>query len=122
MSDKRVHTIDASGKILGRLAAEIAILLQGKHRPNYAPYLSSMDEVIVINTSKIKTTGKKGEQKRYYRHSGYLGGIKETIYKDEFSKDPNGVLRRAVYGMLPRNKLRVKMMRRLKLFKENAEN
>lgn len=116
------YTIDANNKVLGRLAAEIAILLQGKDMPNYAPYLENKGEVIVINTSKIKITGKKNEQKKYYRHSGYPGGIKEVVYKDVFTNDPNEVLRRAVYGMLPRNKLRVKTMRRLKLFKEDAKN
>ncbi len=122
MNLKRTYTIDASGKVLGRLAAEIAILLQGKNIPNYVPYLESKGEIIVINTAKIKITGKKNEQKKYYRHSGYPGGIKEVAYKDVFANDPNEVLRRAVYGMLPRNKLRSKIMRRLKLFKENAKN
>lgn len=121
MSDQKAYTIDASDKILGRLAADIAVLLQGKNMPNYVPYLNSAVEVTVINTSKLKIAGKKNEQKKYYRHSGYPGGIKETIYKDIFAKDPNEVLRRAVYGMLPRNKLRVKMMRKLKLYKYDKE-
>lgn len=118
MSNRKVYTIDATGKILGRLAAEISILLQGKHKASYSPHLNLGDEVMVINTSKIKITGKKNEQKKYYRHSGYLGGIKAVIYKDEFKKNPNRVLRKAIYGMLPDNKLRIKMMRRLKLYKE----
>lgn len=119
MIPKKTYTIDASGKILGRLSAEIAFLLQGKNLPGYVPYLDNGGEVTVINTSKLKVTGKKNEQKKYYRHSGYPGGLKEVAYKDIFSKDPNEVLRRAVYGMLPRNKLRSKMMRRLKLYQED---
>ena len=86
--------------------------------PSYVPYLDNGAEVIVINTSQLKVTGKKNEQKKYYRHSGYPGGLKEVAYKNIFSRDPNEVLRRAVYGMLPRNKLRAKMMKRLKLYKE----
>jgi len=121
MTPKKTHTIDASGKILGRLSSEIAFLLQGKNFPNYVPYLDNGGEIIVINTSKLKVTGRKNEQKKYYRHSGYPGGLKETVYKDMFSNDPNEVLRRAIYGMLPRNKLRIKMMRRLKLYKYDKE-
>lgn len=112
----KTYKIDATGRILGRLAAEIAILLRGKNKPNFAPHLDLGNNVIVINTSKIKITGKKTEQKKYYRHSGYPGGIKEITFKKLFAKDPNEVLRKAVYGMLPKNKLRAKMMRRLKLY------
>lgn len=115
------YTIDAAGKILGRLAAEVAVLLQGKHKPNFAPHLDTEDKVIVINTSKIKITGKKSEQKKYYRHSGYPGGIKEIKYKDLFAKDPDEVLRKAIYGMLPKNKLRAKMINRLILFKNDKD-
>ena len=122
MTPKKTYTIDASEKILGRLSSEIAFLLQGKNFPSYVPYLDSAVEVIVINTSRLKVTGKKNEQKKYYRHSGYPGGIKEVAYKDVFSRDPNEVLRKAVYGMLPGNKLRVKMMRRLKLYKKGQHD
>ncbi len=122
MTPRKTYTIDASGKILGRLSSEIAFLLQGKNLPGYVPYLDNGAEVIVINTSQLKVTGKKNEQKKYYRHSGYPGGLKEVAYKDIFSRDPNEVLRRAVYGMLPRNKLRAKMMKRLKLYKEGQHD
>ena len=118
---KETYTIDATNKILGRLAVETAILLQGKNKPNYTPYLDEGDEVTIINTSKIKVTGKKSEQKKYYRHSGYPGGIKEISYKKLFEKDSNEVLRKAIYGMLPRNKLRAKMMNRLKLYKHGED-
>lgn len=110
----KTYTIDATGKILGRLAAEIAILLQGKNKPDYSSHINREEEIVVINTSKIKTTGKKGEQKKYYRHSGYPGGLKEITYKELFTKDSNKILRKAVYGMLPKNKLRARMMKRLK--------
>ena len=117
----KTYTIDATGKILGRLAAEVAVLLQGKHKPNFVPHLDTGDKITVINTSKIKITGKKSEQKKYYRHSGYPGGIKEIKYKDLFAKDPDEVLRKAVYGMLPKNKLRAKMINRLILFKNDKD-
>lgn len=119
---KTNYTIDASGKILGRLAAEIAFLLQGKNEPDYAPQINKTEEIVIINTSKLRVSGKKNDQKKYHRHSGYPGGLKTEIYKDVFKKDPNEVLRRAIYGMLPKNKLRIKMMRKLKLFKENAKS
>jgi len=112
----KTYTIDASGKVLGRLAAEIAVLLRGKNKPDFSPHIDAGDTVVVINTSKIKITGKKAEQKKYYRHSGYVGGIKEISYKEFFKKNPNQVLKRAVYGMLPKNKLRAKMIKRLKLY------
>jgi len=116
---KKTYTIDATEKVLGRLAVEIAILLRGKDKPDYAPYLDMGQEVVVVNTSRIKVTGKKAESKKYYRHSGYPGGIKEITYKRLFARDPNEILRKAVYGMLPRNKLRAKMMKRLKLYKHD---
>lgn len=118
---KKTYTIDATGRVLGRLAAEIAILLRGKNRPDFVHHLDLGNSVIVTNTSKIRVTGKKAELKKYYRHSGYVGGIKEIKYKDLFNKDPNKVLRKAIYGMLPKNKLRAKMMKRLKLF-EHAKD
>lgn len=115
----KTHTIDATGKILGRLAVEIAILLRGKDKPEYAHHLDMGNTVVVINTSRIKVTGKKAESKKYQQHSGYPGGIKEITYKRLFARDPNEILRKAVYGMLPRNKLRAKMMKRLKLYKHD---
>ena len=113
---KETYTIDASGKIVGRLAAEVARILQGKHRPDYTPHLDIDEDVIVINTSELEISGRKADQKKYYRHSGYLGGIKNIVYKKLFAKDPNEVLRKAVYGMLPSNKLRSKRINRLKLY------
>lgn len=112
---RETRTIDASGRILGRLASEVATLLRGKHRPNFLPYLDTGDFVVVKNVSKLKITGKKMEEKKYFRHSGYLGGVRELPLKKLFQERPAEVLRRAVLGMLPKNKLRAKMIKRLKI-------
>lgn len=111
---RETHTIDATNKILGRLATQVAIFLQGKHKANFVPYKDMGDFVLVKNIKKIKFSGKKLEQKKYYRHSGYLGGLKETPLKKVFEETPDKVLRKAVYGMLPKNKLRAKRIKRLK--------
>lgn len=113
------HTIDASGKILGRLAVEAAVLLRGKNRSDFVPYLDRGEAVAVINTDKIKVTGRKLKQKIYYRHSGYPGGLKARRLEEMMVNDSREVVRQAVYGMLPKNKLRDKMIKRLKLYKEN---
>lgn len=112
---RETHTIDATGKILGRLASEIAILLRGKHKPDFAPYKDIGDFVIVKDINKIKLTGKKMEKKIYYHHTGYLGGLKEVALKRIFKKNPAEVLRKAVFGMLPKNKLRARQIKRLKI-------
>ena len=111
------HTIDATDKILGRLAVEIANLLRGKNKPSFVPYLDKGDEVVVVNTDKIKVTGRKMKQKIYYRHSGYPGGITATRLEEAMEKDSCQVVRKAVYGMLPKNKLRDKIIKKLKLYK-----
>ena len=116
------HTIDATGKILGRLAVEIANLLRGKGKPEFVSYLDVGDEVDVINTDKIKVTGQKLKNKMYYRHSGYPGGIKEINLEDSLKKDSREVIHKAVYGMLPKNKLRDKVIKKLKLFKREVIN
>lgn len=112
--DRETHTIDASGKVLGRLATQVAVLLRSKHRPDFVPYKDMGGFVIVKNVEKIKLTGKKREQKKYYHHSGYLGGLKEVPLEKIFKRDPGEILKRAVYGMLPKNKLRAKQIKRLK--------
>jgi large subunit ribosomal protein L13 len=112
--DRITHNIDASNKVLGRLATEIAILLRGKHKPDYAPHKDIGDFVVVKNAEKIKLTGKKIDQKIYYHHSGYLGGLKELPFKKLFEKNPGEVIKKAVFGMLPKNKLRAKLIKRLK--------
>jgi len=111
---RKTHTIDATGKVLGRLAAEIAVLLRGKYKPDFAPYKDEGDFVVVKNIGQLKFTGKKIDQKKYYHHSGYLGGLKEKSLKELLEKNPSEILKKAVWGMLPRNKLREKMIKRLK--------
>jgi len=111
---RQTQTIDAAGKILGRLATEIAVLLRGKGRSDFRPNQDSGDFVVVKNVDKIKVTGKKMEQKKYYHYSGYPGGMKETSLKKLFEKSPTEVLRKAVFGMLPKNKLRAEQIKRLK--------
>ena len=111
--ERKTHTVDATNKILGRLATEIAVLLRGKHKPDFYPNKDMGDFVIVKNFDKIKFTGKKFEQKIYYHHTGYLGGLKKTPLKKLFEKNPAEVLKKAVFGMLPKNKLRARQIKRL---------
>ncbi len=113
--ENKTHTIDASGQSLGRLAVRVALLLRGKYKPEFFPYKDMGDFVVIKNAGKIKFTGKKLEQKKYYHHTGYLGGLKEMPLKKLFEKDPGEVLRKAVFGMLPKNRLRAKMIKRLKI-------
>lgn len=108
--------IDADGQTLGRLASVIAVKLMGKDKPNYTPHVVCGDKVVVINSSKIKVTGKKMTDKIYYHHTGYPGGIKSIALKDKLIRDPNSVLFHAVAGMLPKNKLSREMMKNLKIF------
>jgi large subunit ribosomal protein L13 len=111
---KEVYTIDAEGKVLGRLASEIALILTGKKRPDFAPYKDFDITVIVKNVDKMKFTGKKLKQKKYFKHTGYIGHLKEVSLEELFKKNPQEVLRKAVYGMLPKNKLRKRRIKRLK--------
>ena len=110
---RKVHVIDAAERPLGRLASEIARLLQGKHKVSYMPNTDIGDAVEILNIKKIKFTGKKLEQKIYYRHSGYLGGLKETKAQTIFAEKPAEILRMAVKNMLPKNRLLVARMKRL---------
>jgi large subunit ribosomal protein L13 len=109
------HKIDASDKILGRLACEIVSKLSGKDQATFQRHLDSGSVVIVSNAAKIKLSGKKIEQKVYYHHSGYPGGLKEKKIADIFDKNPAEILKRAVWNMLPKNKLRDQMIKRLKI-------
>jgi len=113
--ERKTHTIDAANKILGRLATEIAVLLRGKNKTDFAPNKDIGDFVVVENIKKIRVTGKKFENKIYYHHTGYLGGLKETPFKKLFKRDPGEVLKKAVFGMLPKNRLRAKQIKRLKI-------
>ena len=110
------HVFDAEDKILGRLCTEIAILLQGKHRPIYVSHLNTGDYVVVVNAEKIRVTGNKLEQKKYYRHSGYHGGLKEQTLAEVLAKAPTRVIKAAVKGMLPKNTVGRHMLSRLKIY------
>jgi large subunit ribosomal protein L13 len=114
--ERKWWLIDADGKILGRLATEISILLQGKRNPEFVKFMDSGDFVVVINAEKVKVTGKKLEQKKYYSHSGYPGGIRERTLKELLEKNPEDVLRKAVRGMIPKNKLGRAMYKKLKVY------
>ncbi len=107
------HVIDAKQKHLGRLASQVAGILQGKNTPAYNPRLEGEGRVVVKNAAQIELTGKKVEQKRYYKHTGPLGHLKERKFKDVVAKNPGWVIRRAVMMMLPKNKLQAKRMKRL---------
>jgi len=114
---KKWWLINAEGKILGRLATEVAVLLRGKKKPEYVDFLDSGDFVIIINAEKVKTTGKKLEQKKYYSHSGYPGGLKEKTLKEMLEKKPEEVIRKAVWGMIPKNKLGRAVYKKLKVYR-----
>ena len=114
--ERKWYVIDADGKVLGRLAAEVAKLLKGKHKPTYSTHLDCGDHVIVINTDKMILTGNKMEDKIYRRHTGYIGNMKEISAKDAMAKDSTQVLMLAVKGMLPKNTLGRKMLTKLRVY------
>lgn len=111
---RETHIIDATDKILGRLASEIVRLLRGKYKSDFSPEKDAGDFVIVKNVSKIRLSGKKTKEKVYYHHTGYLGGLKETPFKKLFEKYPERVIKKAVWGMMPKTKLGRKQIKRLK--------
>jgi large subunit ribosomal protein L13 len=108
--------VDAQGKVLGRLATQIAMRLRGKHKPEYTPHVDTGDFIVVVNASKLRVTGRKDERKVYYRHTGYPGGLKETNFKKLQAKKPTRVLQLAVKGMLPKGPLGYAMLRKLKVY------
>jgi len=110
------YLVDATDKVLGRLATEIATRLRGKHKPEYTPHVDTGDHIVIVNAAKIRVTGDKINQKKYYRHSGYPGGIKETVLSDELENNPERVIERAVKGMLPKNSLGRAMFRKLRVY------
>lgn len=110
------YLVDAEGETLGRLASRIAQILRGKHKPIYTPYLDTGDPVVVVNAEKIELTGKKMDQKKYYRHSGYPGGLKETPVRRMLETHPDRVVEKAVRGMMPKGKLGRAMMKKLKVY------
>jgi large subunit ribosomal protein L13 len=110
------HVVDADGKVLGRLASEVASLLRGKHKPIFSPHLDTGDFVVVVNAAKIRVTGAKLTDKRYYRHSGYPGGLRSETLQAVQSKFPERVVEHAVKGMLPHNALGRKMYSKLRVY------
>jgi len=114
--DKAWHVLDAGGQTLGRLSTRVAGLLTGKHKPTYSPHLDMGDFVIIVNADKVRVTGKKLEDKIYYRHTGYMGGLKETTLEDMLERNPRRVIELAVRGMLPRNRLSRHLLRHLKVY------
>ena len=113
---RRWWVVDADGKVLGRLASEIAQVLRGKHKPMFTPHLDTGDYVVVVNADKVRLTGNKAENKAYFRHSGYMGGEKFVPFKEMLSKHPDRVIDLAVKGMLPKNNLGRLMRRKLKVY------
>ncbi len=110
------YVVDADGQILGRLATQIATLLRGKHKPTFTPHVDNGDFVVVVNAEKIQVTGKKPEQKMYYRYSGYPGGLKETSYRILHQRHPDRILKFAVKGMLPKNRLGRQLLKKLHIY------
>lgn len=114
--ERKWYVVDAAGQTLGRLASEVATILRGKHKPEYTPHVDTGDHVIIINAEKIELTGNKLHDKKYYRHSGYPGGLKVRTAHEMFSKHPERVLELAVKGMLPKNSLGRKMFKKLHVY------
>jgi len=113
---RKWYLIDADGKTLGRVATEVARILRGKHKPIYTPHVDTGDHVIVINAAKVKVTGKKYTDKLYYRHTGYPGGIKVTNFADMLQRKPEQVIEKAVWGMIPHNRLGRKVFKKLRVY------
>ncbi|MCK5084769.1 MAG: 50S ribosomal protein L13 [Candidatus Pacebacteria bacterium] len=116
-TQRKWHIFDASEESFGRMASKISILLRGKNKASYTPHIDAGDYVVVVNTDNLKYTGNKDEGKIYYSHSWYPGGLKEITLGDQIKKDSRVVIKKAVYGMLPKNKLRDQMIKRLKIYK-----
>ena len=114
--EKKWYVVDASGQTLGRLASEVAKILRGKNKPEFTPFVDTGDYVIIVNAEKIAVTGKKLSQKIYYRHSEYVGGMKETTLKTMLEKHPERVLEKAVKGMLPKGPLGREMYKKLHVY------
>ena len=114
--DRKWYVVDADTKVLGRLATEIAHRLRGKHKPTFCNFQDNGDFIVVVNAEKIHLTGKKWDDKKYYRHTGYIGGIKEQTAKEVLTKKPEELIRMAVKGMLPKNKLGRAQFKKLKVY------
>ena len=114
--ERKWYVVDAEGKHLGRLATEIVRVLRGKNKPQYSPHVDVGDFVVVVNANRVAVTGRQPEQRVYRRHSGYPGGMKETSYEQMLARKPTEVLRKAVYGMMPKTRLARKQFKKLKIY------
>ena len=114
--ERQWYVVDATDKILGRLASEVAQVLRGKRKPSFTPHADVGDHVIVINAEKVRVTGNKAEQKVYYRHTGYPGGIRSTTYNELMEKHPERIVQKAVWGMLPHNTLGRSIFKKLRVY------
>ncbi len=114
--ERKWYVVDAEGKHLGRLATEIVRVLRGKNKPQYTPHVDVGDFVVVVNADRVAVTGRKAQQRVYRRHSGYPGGMKETSYQQMLARKPTEVLRKAVYGMMPKTRLARKQFKKLKIY------
>ena len=114
--ERKWYVVDATGKTLGRLSAEVAKVLRGKNKPTYTPHIDTGDYVIVVNADKIEVTGKKLDQKIYYNHSDYVGGMRETTLSEKLAKKPEDVIYLAVKGMLPKGPLGRSMIKKLRVY------
>jgi large subunit ribosomal protein L13 len=114
--DKKWYVVDAENKVLGRLATQIAVRLRGKHKPLYTPHADTGDFIVVVNAKKVTMTGSKWDRKMYYRHSGYVGGLKEISARKLLEKKPEEIIRYAVRRMLPKNSLGRRQLKKLKIY------
>lgn len=117
--EKKWYLVDAENKVLGRLASEIANRLRGKHKPTFSSFIDNGDFIVVTNAEKIQLTGKKLTDKKYYRHTGYMGGLKEATAQEMLAKHPTDLLRKAVKGMLPKNRVGRAQLKKLKIYTGN---
>lgn len=118
--DKKWYVVDATGKTLGRLASQVASILRGKHKPTYTPHVDTGDFVIVVNADKVHLTGRKLQNKIYYRHTGYPGGLRTRTAREMLATRPERMIELAVWGMLPHNRLGRKQIRKLKVYREDV--
>ena len=114
--ERKWHIVDATDKVLGRLASQLAQVLKGKHQPTYAPHMDMGDHVVVINVDKIRVTGSKADKKLYHRHTGYPGGLRTTSFERMMQDHPDRVLKKAVWGMLPNNRLGRQLLKKLRVY------
>jgi large subunit ribosomal protein L13 len=115
--ERKWYVVDADGQVLGRMATTVASHLRGKHKPVFTPHVDTGDFVVVINAEKIQLTGNKADQKVYYRHSNYPGGLKQETFKERLEKKPEAIIRDAVWGMLPKNRLGRTLIKKLKVYR-----